>query len=100
MNNDVKLRGAQAWKELYRAAVLEANMDIVPQRGREARKAARERAIQLIRETADCELELSDLAYASRVLDELNSKCQSVRCPRPRQSTPEDQVGITQEQTS
>jgi hypothetical protein len=50
-----------------------------PRRVLEARKAAGERAMQLIREAAHDEPELQDLVYASRVLDELNRKCQSAR---------------------
>jgi hypothetical protein len=42
-----------AWKQLYKAAVLETNMDLVPRRVQEARKAAGERAMHLIREPAD-----------------------------------------------
>jgi hypothetical protein len=73
-----------AWKQLYKAAVLETNMDLVPRRVQEARKAARERAMHLIREPADDDLELQDLVYASRVLDELNRKCQSARDSKPK----------------
>ena len=80
-----------AWKQLYKAAVLETNMDLVPRRVQEARKAAGERAMHLIRRTADDDLELQDLVYASRVLDELNRKCQSARHSRHNQSTPERQ---------
>jgi hypothetical protein len=79
MAEDTLLPDAQLWKHLYRAAVLETNMDLVPRRVLEARKAAGERALHLIRESADDDQELLDLAYASRVLDELNSKCQSAR---------------------
>jgi len=73
-----------AWKQLYKAAVLETNMDLVPRRVQEARKAAGERAMHLIREPADDEPELQDLVYASRVLDELNRKCQSARDSKPK----------------
>jgi hypothetical protein len=73
-----------AWKQLYKAAVLETNMDLVPRRVQEARKAAGERAMHLIREPADDDLELQDLVYASRVLDELNRKCQSARDSKPK----------------
>jgi hypothetical protein len=73
-----------AWKQLYKAAVLETNMDLVPRRVQEARKAAGERARHLIREPADDNLELQDLVYASRVLDELIRKCQSARDSKPK----------------
>jgi hypothetical protein len=73
-----------AWKRLYKAAVLETNMDLVPRRVQEARKAAGERAMHLIQEPADNNLELQDLVYASRVLDELNRKCQSARGSKPK----------------
>jgi hypothetical protein len=63
-----------AWKQLYKAAVLETNMDLVPRRVQEARKAAGERAMHLIREASDDEPESQDLVYARRVLDELNRK--------------------------
>ena len=89
MTEDTLLPDAQLWRYLYRAAVLETNMDLVPRRVLEARKAAGERALHLIREAADDDPELLDLAFASRVLDELNSKCQSARDSRPNQSTPE-----------
>ena len=49
----------------------------IPRRILEARKAAGERAVCLIREAADAEPELQDLVYANRVLDELERKCQS-----------------------
>ena len=87
--SDGNLQDAQSWKSLYRAAVLETNMELGPRRVLEARKAAGERAMQLIREAADDEPELQDLVYASRVLDELERKCQSARHSRPNQSTPE-----------
>ena len=88
--SDGRSPDAQLWKHLYRAAILETNMDLVSRRVLEARKAAGERALHLIREAADGDPELLDLAHASRVLDELNSKCQSARYSRPKQSTPED----------
>jgi len=76
-----------AWKQLYKAAVLETNMELVRRRVQEARKAAGERAMHLIREPADDDLELQDLVYASRVLDELNRKCQSARDSKPKWSS-------------
>jgi hypothetical protein len=85
--SDGRSEDAQLWKGLYRAAVLETKMELVPRRVQEARKAAGERAMYLIREAVDDE-ELHDLVYATRVLDELERKCQSAR---PKQSTPEDQ---------
>jgi hypothetical protein len=85
--SDGRSEDSQLWKHLYRAAVLETNMELLPRRVLEARKAAGERAMYLIREAADDE-ELHDLVYATRVLDELERKCQSAR---PMQSTPEDQ---------
>ena len=87
--SDGRSQDAQLWKELYRAAVLETNMELVPRRVLEARKAAGERALHLIREAANDDPELQDLAYASRVLDELERKCKSARHSRPNQSTPE-----------
>ena len=92
-------QGAQLWKHLYRAAVLETNGDLVPRRLLEAREAAAERAMQLIREAADDE-ELDDLVYATRVLDELNARYQSGRHSRAKHSLPESQVWTTQEQVS
>ena len=89
--SDGNLQDAQSWKSLYRAAVLETNMELGPRRVLEARKAAGERALRLIREATDGDPELLDLAYASRVLDELNSKWQSARHSRPKPSTPEGQ---------
>jgi len=74
----------QSWKQLYRAAVLETNMELVPRRIVEARKAAAERAVHLIREASDDEPELKDLVYASAVLNELNRKCQSARDSKPK----------------
>ena len=87
--SDGRSQDAQLWKQLYRAAVLETNMELVPRRVLEARKAAGERALHLVREAADDEPELQDLVYASRVLDELERKCQSARHSGPNQSTPE-----------
>ena len=89
--SDARSQDAQLWKRLYKAAVLETNMELVPRRVLEARKAAGQRALQVIREAADGDPELLDLAHASRVLDELNSKCQSARDSRPNQSTSEGQ---------
>ena len=86
-DGDGRYQEAQSWKQLYRSAVLETDMDLVPRRVLEARKAAGERAMQLIRESADYEQELPDLAYASRVLGELNRKSQSAKHSRPKQST-------------
>src|ERR1035438_10480928 len=91
MTEDTLLPDTQLWKHLYRAAVLETNMELGPRRVLEARKAAGERALRLIREATDGDPELLDLAYASRVLDELNSKWQSARHSRPKPSTPEGQ---------
>jgi hypothetical protein len=76
---DRQSQDAQLWKKLYRAAVLETNMELVPQRILEARKAAGERAVRLIREVSHDETELQDLVYASVVLNELNSRGQSGR---------------------
>jgi hypothetical protein len=87
--SDGRSQDAQLWKQLYRAAVLETDMELVPRRVLEARKAAGERALHLVREAAVDEPELQDLAYASRVLDELERKCQSARHSGPNQSTPE-----------
>ena len=89
--SDARAQDAQLWKHFYKAAVLETNMELVPRRVLEARKAAGQRALHLIREAAVNEPELLDLAYASRVLDELNSKWQSARHSRPKPSTPEGQ---------
>jgi hypothetical protein len=80
---------AQLWKHLYRSAVLETNMELVPRRVVEARNAAGQRAMELIREATVNEPELQDLVYASRVLNELNRRCQSARHSRPNKSTPE-----------
>jgi hypothetical protein len=81
--SDVKSQDAQSWKSLYRAAVLETNMELVPLRVLEARKAAGERALHWIREAAVDEPELQDLVYASRVFGELERKCQSARHSNP-----------------
>ena len=91
---------AQLWKHLYRDAVLETNMDLVSRRVREARKAAGEREMHLIRKAAIDEPELKDLVYASQVLDELERKCESARHSRTKQSIPESQVWATQDQAS
>jgi hypothetical protein len=66
--SEVRAQSAQLWKHLFRVAVLETNRELVPRRVLEARKAAAERAMYLIRESSDGE-ELHDLVYASRVLD-------------------------------
>jgi C4-dicarboxylate-specific signal transduction histidine kinase len=76
---DRRSQDVQSWKQLYRAAILETNMELVPRRILEARKAAGERAVHLIREASDDEPELQDLVYASVVLNELNRRCQSGR---------------------
>jgi len=98
--SDARSQDAQLWKHLYKAAVLETNMELVPRRVLEARKAAAERAMHLIREKADDEPELQDLVYASLVLDELREKFQSERHSRTKQSIPDGQVWTTQEQAS
>ena len=72
--SDARSQGAELWKQLYRAAVLEADIELVPRRILEARKAAGERAVHLIREASDDEPELRDLVYASMVLNGLNRK--------------------------
>jgi len=77
----------QSWKQLYRAAVLETNMELIPRRILEARKAAGERAVRLIRKAADAEPELQDLVYASVVLNELNREFQSAGYSGRKQST-------------
>jgi signal transduction histidine kinase len=81
---DRRSQDVQSWKQLYRAAVLETNMELVPRRIVEARKAAGERAVHLIREASDDEPELQDLVYASVVLNELNKKFQSARDSKPK----------------
>jgi hypothetical protein len=77
----------QSWKQLYRTAVLETNMKLIPRRILEARKAAGERAVHLIREAADTEPELQDLVYASVVLNELNREFQSTGHSGRKQSS-------------
>jgi signal transduction histidine kinase len=76
---DRRPEDVQSWKQLYRAAVLETNMELVPRRILEARKAAGERALHLIRGAGDDEPELQDLVYASVVLNKLNREFQSSR---------------------
>ena len=98
--SDARSQDAQLWKHLYKSAVLETDMELVPRRVLEARKAAGQRAMHLIREAAVNEPELQDLLYASRVLDELKRKCQSARHSRREQSIPDCQVWATQEQAS
>jgi hypothetical protein len=98
--SDARSHGAQFWKHLYRAAVLETNKELVPRRVLEARKAAGERARLLIGEAAVDESELQDLVYASRVLDELKNRCQSGRHSTTKRSIPDSQVWTTQEQLS
>jgi hypothetical protein len=93
-------QGAQLWKHLYRAAVLETNRELVSRRVLEARKAAGERAMLLIREAAVDDPEVQDLVYASRVLDELKNRCQSDKHSRTEQSIRESQARTTQEQAS
>jgi hypothetical protein len=98
--SDARSEVAQLWKHLYRDAVLETNMELVPRRVLEARKAAGQHAMELIRGATVNETELQDLVYASRVLDELNRKCQSGRHSGTKHSIPESQVWTTQEQVS
>jgi hypothetical protein len=69
---DRRSQVVQSWKQLYRAAVLETNMELISRRILEARKAAGQRVVHLIRQAADDEPELLDLVYASVVLNELN----------------------------
>ena len=88
---DRRNQDVQSWKQLYRATVLETNMELVPRRIVEARKAAGERAVYLIREASDGEPELQDLVYASVVLNELNKKFQSAGSAEPKRSTSENQ---------
>jgi len=88
---DRRSQDVRSWKQLYRAAVLERNMELVPRRIVEARKAAGERAVHLIREAPDDEPELQDLVYASVVLNELNKKFQSAGNAEPKRSTSENQ---------
>ena len=100
-NNEPRLADALSWKELYGAAALETKMEVVPLRVREARKAVVERAIQVIRRTPDYEFEVLDLAYAKRVLDELNNQVSVREMPQTSaQSTSGSQVSITQEMSS
>ena len=66
-------------------------MELVPRRIVEARKAAGERAVHLIREASDGEPELQDLVYASVVLNELNKKLQSAGNAEPKRSPSENQ---------
>jgi hypothetical protein len=61
-------------------------MELIPRRILEARKAAGERVVQLVRQAADDEAELQDLVYASVVLSDLNREYQSTG---PKQSTSE-----------
>jgi len=89
---DRRSQDVQSWKQLYRAAVLETNMELVPRRIVEARKAAGERAVHLIREASDHEPELQDLVYASVVLNELNRRFQSAGNTGSKRSTSEDQA--------
>ena len=81
---DRRSQNVQSWKQLYRAAVLETSMELVPRRIVEARKAAAERAVHLIRGASDDEPELQDLVYASVVLNELNKQFQSARDSKPK----------------
>jgi hypothetical protein len=67
---DRRSQVVQSWKQLYRAA--ETNMELISRRILEARKAAGQRVVHLIRQAADDEPELLDLVYASVVLNELN----------------------------
>ena len=96
--NDARSQGAQLWKQLYRTAVLETNRELVPRRVLDARKAAGERAMRLIREAAIDEPELRDLVYANPVLEELKRRCQSAKQSRTEHSIEESQVWISQEQ--
>jgi len=78
-DRDRRPQDVQSWKQLYRAAVLETDIELVPRRILEARKAAGERAVHLIREASDDEPELQDLVFASVVLNDLNRRCKSGR---------------------
>jgi hypothetical protein len=98
--SDARSQDAQLWKHLYKSAVLETDMELVPRLVREARKAAGQRAMHLIREAAVNEPELQDLLYASRVLDELNRRCECGRHSRTKHSIQESQVWTPQEQLS
>ena len=97
--SDVRSQGGQLWKYLYRAAVLETNMELVSQRVLEARQVATERAMHLIRESVGDD-ELHDLAFASQVLVQLKNKCQSGRHSRTNKSVPASQVWTSEEQVS
>jgi hypothetical protein len=88
--SDARSQDAELWMHLFKAAFLETNMELVPRRVLEARKAAGKRAIHLIREAAVNEPELQDLVYASRVLGELNRRCESGGHSRTTHSIPED----------
>jgi signal transduction histidine kinase len=87
-DRDRRSQDVQSWKELYRTAVLETDMELVPRRILEARKAAGERAVQLIRGASDDEPELQDLVFASVVLNELNREFQSGRHSITNHSAP------------
>jgi signal transduction histidine kinase len=87
-DRDRRSQDVQSWKELYRTAVLETDMELVPRRLLEARKAAGERAVQLIRGASDDEPELRDLVFASVVLNELNREFQSGRHSITNHSAP------------
>jgi hypothetical protein len=86
---DGRSQATQLWKQLFRAAVLETNIDLISRRVLEARKAAGERAMHLIREAELDEPELQDLVYASGVLDELKREYTSARHSRTMQAFPE-----------
>jgi len=98
--SDVRSQGGQLWKYLYRAAVLETNMELVSRRVLEAQQAARKRAMHLIREESTEDQELHDLAFASQVLDGLKNKCHSGRHSRTNQSVPASQIWTSEEQVS
>ena len=74
MTEDTLLPDAQLWRYLYRAAVLETNMDLVPRRVLEARKAAGERALHLIREAADDDPELLDIGICKSGLGRIEQQ--------------------------
>jgi signal transduction histidine kinase len=90
--SDRRSQDVQSWKQLYRAAVRETNRELVPRRILEARKAAGERAVYLIREASEDEPELQDLVYASVVLNELNREFQSAGHAETKRSTSEVQA--------
>jgi C4-dicarboxylate-specific signal transduction histidine kinase len=90
--SDRRSQDVQSWKQLYRAAVRETNRELVPRRILEARKAAGERAVYLIREASEDEPELQDLVYASVVLNELNREFQSAGHAEPKRSTSDVQA--------